>query len=124
MTTIQTVATPLGTEAHADTRAVLLNQVSWGAIFAGAVTALVTQVVVNLVGVGIGLASVGTNGADNPAASTVSLGAGVWFVASGIVASLAGGPSQAASPASRCRVRPPCTAWCPGRSRPWWFFTC
>lgn len=91
MTTIQTVATPLGTEAHADTRAVLLNQVSWGAIFAGAVTALVTQVVVNLVGVGVGLASVGNNSADNPAASSVSLGAGIWFVASGIVASLAGG---------------------------------
>ncbi|MBP1179843.1 PhnA-like protein [Methylobacterium sp. PvR107] len=91
MTTIQSVATPLGADAHADTRAVVLNQVSWGAIFAGAVTALVTQVVVNLVGVGVGLASVGTNGADNPAASTVSLGAGVWFVASGIVASLAGG---------------------------------
>jgi hypothetical protein len=91
VTTIQTVATPLGTEAHADTRAVLLNQVSWGAIFAGAVTALVTQVVVNLVGVGVGLASVGTNSADNPAASSVSLGAGIWFVASGIVASLAGG---------------------------------
>ncbi|TXN21161.1 PhnA-like protein, partial [Methylobacterium sp. WL19] len=42
-----------------DTRTVLLNQVSWGAIFAGAVTALVTQVVLNMVGVGIGLSSVG-----------------------------------------------------------------
>ncbi|MGU3538449.1 PhnA-like protein [Methylobacterium sp. A54F] len=91
MTTIQTVAPPLPAEAHADTRAVLLNQVSWGAIFAGAVTALVTQVILNLVGVGVGLASVGTNAADNPAASTVSLSAGVWFVVSGIVASLAGG---------------------------------
>ncbi|MGT2480476.1 PhnA-like protein [Methylobacterium oryzae CBMB20] len=91
MTTIQTVATPLAPDAHADTRAVLLNQVSWGAIFAGAVTALVTQVIVNLVGVGVGLASVGTTAADNPSASTVSMGAGVWFVASGLVASLAGG---------------------------------
>jgi hypothetical protein len=91
VTTIQTVATPLGTEAHADTRAVLLNQVSWGAILAGAATALVTQVIVNLVGVGVGLAAVGTSGADNPAAATVSLGAGLWFVASGILASLAGG---------------------------------
>ena len=91
MTTIQTVATPLSTEAHGDTRAVVLNQVSWGAIFAGAVTALVTQVIVNLVGVGVGLASVGTSAADNPSASTVSLGAGLWFVASGLVASLAGG---------------------------------
>ncbi|AIQ92872.1 hypothetical protein [Methylobacterium oryzae] len=91
MTTIQTVATPLAPDAHADTRAVLLNQVSWGAIFAGAVTALVTQVIVNLVGVGVGLASVGTSAADNPSASTASMGAGIWFVASGIVASLAGG---------------------------------
>ncbi|MCJ2073197.1 PhnA-like protein [Methylobacterium sp. J-030] len=91
MNTIQTAATPLSTEAHGDTRAILLNQVSWGAIFAGAVTALVTQVIVNLVGVGIGLASVGTTAADNPSASTVSLSAGVWFVASGIIASLAGG---------------------------------
>ena len=90
--TIQTTTAPLATAAaHADTRAVLLNEVSWGAIFAGAVTALVTQVIVNLVGVGVGLASVGTTAADNPSASTVSMGAGVWFVASGIVASLAGG---------------------------------
>ncbi len=89
--TLQTTAPILATEAHADTRAVLLNQVSWGAIFAGAVTALVTQVVVNLVGVGIGLASLGTTAADNPSASTASLSAGIWFVASGIVASLAGG---------------------------------
>ena len=91
MTTIQTAAPTLAPEAHADTRAVLLNQVSWGAIFAGATTALVTQLILNLVGVGVGLASVGGSAADNPAASTVSLGAGLWFVASGIVASLAGG---------------------------------
>jgi hypothetical protein len=86
-----TTTTSLSPVAAGDTRAVLLNEVSWGAIFAGAVTALVTQVVLNLIGVGVGLASVGTNAADNPAASTVSLGAGLWFVLSGIVASLAGG---------------------------------
>ena len=86
-----TAPTSLSPVAVGDTRAVLLNEVSWGAIFAGAVTALVSQVVLNLVGVGVGLASVGTNAADNPAASTVSLGAGLWFVGSGIVASLAGG---------------------------------
>jgi hypothetical protein len=73
-----------------DTRT-LLHQVSWGAIFAGAVTALVTQLILNMVGVGVGLASVGTHAADNPAASTLSLGAGLWWVVSGILASLAGG---------------------------------
>jgi len=86
-----TTTTSLSPVVAGDMRAVLLNEVSWGAIFAGAVTALVTQVVLNLVGVGVGLASVGTNAADNPDASTFSLGAGLWFVVSGIVASLAGG---------------------------------
>lgn len=87
MTTINS----LSPVAAGDTRTVVLNEVSWGAIFAGATTALVTQVVLNLVGVGVGMASVGTNAADNPAASTFSLGAGLWFVVSGLVASLAGG---------------------------------
>jgi hypothetical protein len=78
--------------AHtSDTRTVLLHQVSWGAIFAGATTALVAQVILNLLGVGIGLSSVGMDTADNPAASTLSMSAGIWFVASGIVASLIGG---------------------------------
>nr|WP_083469084.1 PhnA-like protein [Methylobacterium variabile] len=89
--TLQTPVSPLAAAAQADTRAVVLNQVSWGAIFAGAVTALVTQVILNLLGVSLGLASVGTNAADNPAASTVSIGAGLWFVISGIVASVVGG---------------------------------
>ncbi len=40
------------------------------------------------------MASVGTTAADNPSASTVSMGAGLWFVASGLVASLAGGASS------------------------------
>ncbi|MDP4002738.1 PhnA-like protein [Methylobacterium sp. NEAU K] len=78
--------------AHAgDTRTVLLHQVSWGAIFAGAATALVAQVILNMLGVGVGLSSVGMNASDNPAASTLSMGAGIWFVVSGIVASLIGG---------------------------------
>lgn len=83
--------TSLSPVAVGDSRAVLLNEVSWGAIFAGAVTALVAQVVLNLVGVGVGLSSVGTTAADNPAVSTFSLGAGLWFVGSGIAASLVGG---------------------------------
>ncbi|TXN84704.1 PhnA-like protein [Methylobacterium sp. WL8] len=93
MTSSPILATPstVPNAAAADTRTVLLNQVSWGAIFAGAVTALVAQVVLNMVGVGVGLSSVGSPAADNPAASTLSMGAGLWFVGSGIVASLAGG---------------------------------
>jgi pyruvate/2-oxoglutarate dehydrogenase complex dihydrolipoamide acyltransferase (E2) component len=84
-------ANPPALAAAADMRAVLRHQVSWGAILAGAVMALVTQLVLNIVGVGVGLASIGTDGAGNPGAATLSLGAGLWWVVSGILASLAGG---------------------------------
>ncbi len=84
--------TPTASAAPAaETRAVLLNQVSWGAIIAGVAGALVVQILVNLVGLGVGLATLNPEGGDNPAASSLSLGAGLWWVGSGIVASLVGG---------------------------------
>lgn len=66
-------------------------QVSWGAIFAGAVTALVAQMILNLVGLGIGLATLNPTGNDTPSVGSLSTGAGLWWVGSGIVASLIGG---------------------------------
>ncbi len=74
-----------------DARTVLLHQVSWGAIFAGAVTALVIQMILNLIGLGIGLSTLNPTGNDTPTAASLSSGAGIWFVVSGIVASLVGG---------------------------------
>jgi len=65
--------------------------VSWGAIFVGVAVALATQLIINLVGLAAGAASIdpATNG--SPAASTLSYGAAFWFVLAGIAASLAGG---------------------------------
>ncbi|MDR7037228.1 MULTISPECIES: PhnA-like protein [Methylobacterium] len=77
--------------APAEARAVLLHQVSWGAIFAGAVAALVAQIILNMIGLGVGLSALSTTGAGNPSAGTASLTAGLWWVGSGIVASLIGG---------------------------------
>lgn len=68
-----------------------LNQVSWGAIFAGVAIALSTQFLLNLLGVGIGLAVLDPARADNPDASTFSVVGGVWFVVSGLLASFSGG---------------------------------
>ena len=82
---------PLGSTRSVAHETDVLNQVSWGDVFAGAATALVAQVVINLAGVAAGLASVSLDTAENPTASTFSLGAGAWFVGSGIVASLIGG---------------------------------
>ena len=74
-----------------DAHALLLNQVSWGAIFAGVVVALVVQVLLTMLGVGIGIATLDPGTGDNPAASTFSVVTGPWYVVSGILAAFAGG---------------------------------
>ena len=74
-----------------DAHALLLNQVSWGAIFAGVVVALVVQVLLTMLGVGIGIATLDPGTGDNPAASTFSVVTGLWYVVSGILAAFAGG---------------------------------
>ena len=72
-------ATEIHDSAHAaGSAAVSLHQVSWGAILAGAVAALVAQMILNMVGLGIGLAVLNPAGSDNPAAGSLSLGAGLW----------------------------------------------
>jgi len=70
---------------------ILLNKVSWGAIFAGVVVALIFQVLLTMLGVGIGVAALDPGTSDNPAASTFSIAAGIWYVVSGIIAAFAGG---------------------------------
>jgi hypothetical protein len=72
-------------------RTILINRVSWGAVFAGVVIALVTQLILNLIGIAIGAATFDPASSANPSAATFSVGAGVWWTVSGIIAALAGG---------------------------------
>jgi hypothetical protein len=74
-----------------DARTILINQISWGAVFAGVVIAVTLQLLLNLLGVGIGLATIDPSAANNPDPKTFSIGAGVWWAISGIVAALIGG---------------------------------
>src|SRR3979490_3492134 len=74
-----------------DVRTIMLNQVSWGAMFAGATFALVMQIILNMVGVGVGLSTVDVAGGDTPSAGSLSIGAGIWWVISGIIAAAVGG---------------------------------
>lgn len=68
------------------------NRVSWGAILAGVAAALVVQLLLNILGVGIGASSLdAANTGDNPSASGFSLTAGIWWTLSGIVAPFVGG---------------------------------
>ena len=74
-----------------DQRTILLNEIAWGAVLAGVVVALVTQLLLNMLGLGIGVATLDPGAGDNPSASALSIGAGLWWTLSGILASLAGG---------------------------------
>jgi hypothetical protein len=76
-----------------DARTILINRISWGAVIAGVVLTLATQLIINLLGIGIGAATLdpGQGAGANPEASTFGIGAGVWFLVSGIVASFVGG---------------------------------
>lgn len=74
-----------------DVRTVMLNRVSWGAVLAGTATALVTQLLLNMLAVGIGMATLDPLTGDNPSAATFSIAAGLWWIASGIFAAAVGG---------------------------------
>lgn len=77
--------------ASDDAHTIMLNEVSWGAIFAGVVVALVTQVLLTMLGAGIGIATLDPATGDNPEASTFSVAAGILYILSGIVAAFVGG---------------------------------
>jgi hypothetical protein len=74
-----------------DMRSIMINKVSWGAVLAGVVVALVTQLILNMLGIGIGAATLDPATGDNPSATSFSIGAGIWWTLSGILAALVGG---------------------------------
>jgi hypothetical protein len=74
-----------------EVRTIMLNEVSWGAVFAGATIALVMQMILNMIGIGVGLSTVDVAAGDTPNAGSLSIGAGIWWVISGIVAAAIGG---------------------------------
>jgi hypothetical protein len=77
--------------APEDVRTIMINRISWGAVFAGVVVALVTQLMLNMLGIGIGAARLDPVAGDSPTATSFSIGAGIWFALSAILAALAGG---------------------------------
>ncbi len=74
-----------------DIRTIMLNRVSWAAVLAGVVAALVTQLLLNMLGIGIGAATLDPAGGGSPEARTFSIVAGLWWTLSGIIASFVGG---------------------------------
>ncbi len=67
-----------------------IKRISWGAIFAGAVIALVTQLALNLLGASIGFGAIDPATEANPF-SGLGTGTGIWLAVSTIIALLLGG---------------------------------
>jgi hypothetical protein len=65
--------------------------VSWRAVLAGVVVALVVQVLLSVLGGAIGLAFVDPTRGDNPDAGVITVIAIIWWTLSGIIAAWAGG---------------------------------
>ena len=104
-----------------DARSVLINRVSWGAVLAGVVVALVAQLILNMIGIGIGAATLdpGAGAEQNPSARGFSIGAAAWWAVSGILAALAGGFAAGRLSGHPRKPRQPGMGLQAGRSPPW-----
>lgn len=79
---------PVYHETHAT--APLLKRISWSAILAGVVLAMVVSLLLNLLGTAIGSASIDPMQEANPL-SGIGTGAGIWVVVSSVISLFVGG---------------------------------
>jgi hypothetical protein len=67
------------------------RRISWASIFGGVILVVVLQLLLSLLGAGVGLGTVNTNAGSTPMASTLGIGAGLWWVFSSCIAIGVGG---------------------------------
>jgi hypothetical protein len=67
------------------------RRISWAAVAGGIVLVVVLQLLLSLLGAGVGLGTVNTNAGSTPMASTLGIGAGLWWVFSSCIAIGVGG---------------------------------
>ncbi len=72
------------------TGAATITRISWGAIFAGIVVALVAQLLLTMLGLAIGLTIIEPPSGQTPWQG-IGIGAGIWWVISGLISLFLGG---------------------------------
>lgn len=77
---LETTTTTMSGGSHTHRR------ISWAAIFGGVILVVTVQLLLSLLGAGIGLGTVNTNAGTTPGASSLGIGAGVWWLVSSIIA--------------------------------------
>lgn len=63
-----------------------ISEVGWSAVFAGFIVAVVTQIMLGLLGIAIGATALDPGASDNPSAGAFTIGAGVWTLLSSVIA--------------------------------------
>jgi len=64
---------------------------SWAAIFGGVILAVTVQILLTLLGTGIGFGSIDVQSGSSPDTSTLGIGAGLWWMITSLVALAVGG---------------------------------
>ena len=67
-----------------------VKRISWGSVFAGVLIAIVIQIALSLLGIGIGLSTVDPKTEQNPTAG-LGLGTAIWYIITSLLALFAGG---------------------------------
>lgn len=67
------------------------RRMSWGAVIAGVITALAVHLLMSLLGVAIGASTIDPLHGESPEASTIGIGAGIWWIISALIAVFSGG---------------------------------
>ena len=68
-----------------------VGRISWGAVSAGAIIALASQIVLTLIGVAIGLATLDPATAESPTGTALGAGAAIWLAVSSLISLFLGG---------------------------------
>lgn len=71
-------------------RADFMKRISWSAVFAGVLVAIVTQMLLSLLGLGIGLGTIDAVEEANPTAG-LGTGSAIWYIISSLISLFIGG---------------------------------
>lgn len=90
-----TYETATATPSMPEGAPVLRNRVSWGAIVAGAVIAIVVGMTLNVLGLAIGVTTVDAAARDTPSAGTLGIAGSIWLLVSNLLGLALGGYAAA-----------------------------
>ena len=81
---------PIGATPAVGSPAITDRRVSWSAILAGVVLVLAIEMLLSVLGAGVGLGFVSPNAGTTPDAGSFGIGAGLWWLASTVIALIVG----------------------------------